>query len=162
MSVVTSLWAITPTRTLAPAKGLGLALIAAALCLAILAGAARISGLISRRGGGFAARASFDMALKGAGFAALHTLSPQLFYAYYRTIIPGLPAQWVIRAPDWPRVTEALLFAPEARLAEHLAALLFWGLLLQAVWLQSGSRRRRVGAAILIAGAPLALRALTA
>ena len=66
------------------------------------------------------------VALKGAGFAALHTLSPQLFYAYYRTIIPGLPAQWVIRAPDWPRVTEALLFAPEARLAEHLAALLFW------------------------------------
>ncbi|MEM7423931.1 MAG: hypothetical protein AAF334_09420 [Pseudomonadota bacterium] len=52
--------------------------------------------------------------LLGLGaFALFLWLSPQIYYAYYRIIIDGLPAQWVIRWP--PDVAEAIdvLFASE-------------------------------------------------
>ena len=132
--------------TLDCGRGAGLALIAAALCLALLWGGARVSGWIRARGGGAFGRAIVDASMKACGFAVLYLLSPQLFYAYYRQIIPGLPNQWVIRWPEAEHVLRALAFAPEARLAEHLAAALFWGVILQALWAQAGSARARVAA----------------
>lgn len=57
--------------------------------------------------------------------------SPQVYYMYYRMIIPDLPLQWVI----WPpaSVAEAarmLVFSGPQNLSAHGQGLLGWGLLI--------------------------------
>lgn len=61
-------------------------------------------------------------------------LSPQVYYIYYRMIIPDLPLQWVI----WPppaglRAVEILLFQYQANLSAHGQALLGWSMIIAAV-----------------------------
>lgn len=62
-------------------------------------------------------------------------LSPQIYYQYYRLIIDGLPAQFVI---GWPRgaahIAELLLFQAEENLSAHGQGLLGWALLVTAGW----------------------------
>lgn len=54
-------------------------------------------------------------------------LTPQVYYEYYRTIIPDLPLQWVIRSPPSAlRVLETLTFRGPQTLAQHGQALLGW------------------------------------
>ena len=91
--------------------------------------------------------------MKAGGFAALYLLSPQVFYAYYRLIIPGLPNQWVIRWPEADHILRGLLFEANGRLAEHVAGALFWGLILQAIWLQTATGRTRGAAAVAVVSA---------
>jgi len=60
-------------------------------------------------------------------------LSPQAYYTYYRAVIPGLPAQWVIGVPPGPeRIARLLAFSARATLSDHGKGLLGWGLLLWA------------------------------
>lgn len=61
-------------------------------------------------------------------------LSPQVYYAYYRIIIEGLPQQWVI---GWPRCGEAfgyLTFTGPGTLSAHGQGLLGWLMILLALF----------------------------
>lgn len=72
-------------------------------------------------------------ALVGAGliFGISFTVSPQIFYAFYRQIIPGLPDQWVIKTwLDWDRLTGAAALAVDGSLSAHLTGLAFWTVLI--------------------------------
>ncbi|MBM2575427.1 hypothetical protein JQC91_03845 [Jannaschia sp. Os4] len=61
-------------------------------------------------------------------------LSPQGFYAYYRAIFDGLPAQWVAGPPPGPlRLVRALTFTEEASLSRLAQGLLGWALLALAL-----------------------------
>ncbi|MAN98225.1 hypothetical protein [uncultured Roseovarius sp.] len=69
-------------------------------------------------------------------------LSPQVYYEYYRLLIPSLPAQWVIWPPRTPAEALALLAlqGPHS-LSAHGQALLGWSLL--AAPFVRVSRKRR-------------------
>lgn len=69
-------------------------------------------------------------------------LSPQVYYEYYRLLIPSLPAQWVIWPPRTPAEALALLSlqGPHS-LSAHGQALLGWSLL--AAPFVRVSRKRR-------------------
>lgn len=69
-------------------------------------------------------------------------VSPQVYYQYYRLIIDGLPAQWVIGAPPGlPRIARLLLFQDTPNLSNHAQGLLGWGLLLLALLRRKAVRR---------------------
>ncbi len=60
-------------------------------------------------------------------YTACYLLSPQLFYAYYRTIIPGLPEQWVLRGgAQLDRLASAISLQAGDSIAAHTAGGLFW------------------------------------
>lgn len=61
-----------------------------------------------------------------AAFLVLYALSPQVFYALYRILIPTLPAQIVIRSPLEPALlAEMLALSPAGSLSAHLAGVSF-------------------------------------
>lgn len=68
-------------------------------------------------------------------------LSPQVYYQYYRLLIPDLPLQWVIKQPAGPqRLLELLTFQWRFNLSAHSQGLLGWCLILWPVlhrWLRS-------------------------
>ena len=73
--------------------------------------------------GGRARRAVFAAIL----FWLFVWLSPQIFYSYYRMIIPGLPVQSVIQYPPTPSHTLRLIsFGGDTSLSAHSQGLLFW------------------------------------
>ena len=73
-------------------------------------------------------------------FWAFVWASPQIYYTYYRMIIPDLPLQWVIWPPAHPaEALKMLFFSGPQNLSAHSQGVLGWALLL-APWL--GSRRR--------------------
>lgn len=61
-------------------------------------------------------------------------LSPQIYYMYYRMIIPDLPLQWVIWPPrDLLKPLEMLLFIHQNTLSAHGQGILGWAVVLTAV-----------------------------
>ena len=57
--------------------------------------------------------------------------SPQVYYAYYRTIIPDLPLQWVIWPPASPvEALRMLVFSGPQNLSAHSQGILGWALLI--------------------------------
>ena len=68
-------------------------------------------------------------------FWAFVWLSPQVYYLYYRFLIPDLPLQWVVKAPPGPwRLVELLTFQWRANLAAHGQGVMGWSLAALAVW----------------------------
>jgi hypothetical protein len=64
-------------------------------------------------------------------FAAFDWLSPQVYYAYYRVIIPDLPLQWVIGLwPDPLASFRLLTFSVAQDLSAHGRGVLGWTMLL--------------------------------
>lgn len=62
-------------------------------------------------------------------------VSPQVYYTYYRMIIPDLPLQWVIWPP--PGLVEALqmlIFQGPQNLSAHSQGLLGWALIAAAIF----------------------------
>lgn len=60
-------------------------------------------------------------------FYAFVWLSPQVYYMYYRIVIPDLPLQWVIKTPFGPqRLFELLTFQWRANLSAHSQGVLGW------------------------------------
>ena len=60
-------------------------------------------------------------------FWAFVWLSPQVYYMYYRLLIPDLPLQWVIKVPFGPfRLFEILTFQWRANLAAHSQGVMGW------------------------------------
>lgn len=147
--------------TLGLAGRAGLALVSLCLIAALPAGAGWVSRRIAARRADWRARAAGDAAFKAAACGALLWASPQAFYLFYRAIIPALPPQWVLRAPDAERALAALAFAPDGRAAAHLAAAVFWGLILQAIRAQTRGGPRLALTALTVA-APVGLTALGA
>lgn len=118
--------------TLAPAQIAGVLVISLVLILAFFwLATALLVPVFSRFGGSPAGRlilVPLALALVWFLFALAHTASPQIYYTYYRAILDGLPAQWVIK--DWID-TEAVMMAArlpaDGSLSIHLTGLVFWG-----------------------------------
>jgi hypothetical protein len=73
-------------------------------------------------------------------FWAFLWLSPQIYYAYFMGIIPGLPAQVVVRAPPGPiELARLLVLQVKPTLAHHGQAALGWLMLVVAAF--AGRRR---------------------
>lgn len=70
-------------------------------------------------------------------------LSPQVYYAYYRMIIPGLPLQWVIHWPDVLEPVALLTFTAGDTLSAHGRGILGWAMLVSASWQRRSSRDQR-------------------
>lgn len=61
-------------------------------------------------------------------------VSPQVYYLYYRMVIPDLPLQWVIWPPPEPtKALRMLVFQWRDNLSAHGQGLLGWGMLV-TIW----------------------------
>ena len=77
-------------------------------------------------------------------FGVFEWLSPQIYYTYYRAIIPDLPLQWVIATwPDPSATLRLLTFSEEASLSAHGRGLLGWAMLLIALIAPPGAYSRQ-------------------
>ncbi len=68
-------------------------------------------------------------------FGLIYALSPQIFYAFYQQVIPGLPDQTVLRLPlaiDQMRAAFAL--DPRGSMASHLAGIGWLGIVPFTLW----------------------------
>lgn len=87
--------------------------------------AAKSRSILRRTGTGSAIRFAGFLADCGLGlaiFGFLYSLSPQIYYTFYRLIIPGLPNQLVIKSVfDWERLHLVAGLDPDHMLARHLA-----------------------------------------
>lgn len=69
-------------------------------------------------------------------FGVSHTVSPQIYYTFYRWIIPGLPDQWVIKTwLDFERLAGAAALAPDGSLSAHLTGVTIWCVAIFVVWI---------------------------
>ena len=81
------------------------------------------------------------LGVAGVLFFAFVWLSPQVYYAYYRMIIDGLPAQLVVKGPPGPLdLLRQLGFVAAATLSDHGKGVLGWVLFAMAAM---GPGRRR-------------------
>ncbi|MEM0948800.1 MAG: hypothetical protein AAGK37_15475 [Pseudomonadota bacterium] len=75
------------------------------------------------------------LALAALAFWLFEWLAPQVFYTYYRVIIPSLPAQWVIGwLPGPAALGELLTFQGQTSLSAHSRGVLGWLLVASALW----------------------------
>ena len=66
-------------------------------------------------------------------------VSPQIYYTYYRMIIPDLPLQWVIWPPAAPLDAAVLMiFQGPQNLSAHSQGLLGWALVVLALIARRG------------------------
>ena len=64
-------------------------------------------------------------------FAFFVWASPQVYYMYYRVLIPDLPLQWVVKLPPEPfKAPQMLIFQYRNNLSAHGQGVLGWGMLL--------------------------------
>lgn len=68
-------------------------------------------------------------------------VSPQIYYTYYRMIIPDLPLQWVIWPPASPvDALRMMVFSGPQNLSAHSPGILGWVLLVAPfIWRQRNS-----------------------
>lgn len=103
------------------------AALATALALIYLRLVDRLARLVLKRVAARALAAPLAVTAAVAIFIVGFALSPQVFYAYYRLVFEGLPAQWVINPGlTLERLRNALVFPSDGALADQAAALLFW------------------------------------
>ncbi len=79
------------------------------------------------------ARFLWGFVLAAALFYLFVYLSPQIYYSYYRVIIGGLPAQWVISPPSLTHMIDLLSFRAGSTLSAHSQGALGWSLLAVAL-----------------------------
>jgi hypothetical protein len=116
--------------TLRPLEQLGVVALAALMMLAAgwlayraACRLARLTRSPSAHAAGLAANLALTLALYALGWM----LAPQIFYAYYQMIIPGLPSQWVIRgAEQVGEFADAVRLLGDGSLASHAAGAFFW------------------------------------
>jgi len=103
--------------TLAPIEQAGVVALSTTMAVLLILGLRR---LLRGRGLGW------RVLLGCAGFWLFVWLSPQIYYTYYRAIIPGLPAQIVTSWPDLLSVWQLLSFTDKATLSDHGKGVLGW------------------------------------
>lgn len=117
---------------------LGVAAISASgvtLLFALLTLKTRIILALKRQATG-TAWAIIDMAAGLALFAVGFSAAPQVFYTFYRMIIPDLPQQWVIKGwVDWDRLSGIARLSSDAALADHTAGITLWSIIPFTLWL---------------------------
>lgn len=102
--------------------------------LAILSGILTIGMVVAARRLSVASALWMRMVLAMAMFVAFNWLSPQIYYTYYRMIIPGLPLQWVIATlPDFTETVTLLVFRAGDNLSAHGRGLLGWAMVVAAI-----------------------------
>lgn len=80
--------------------------------------------------------ALFDCAAGLLIFGVIHTVSPQIFYSFYRLVFTGLPTQWVIDGLfDATRLQIIAGLSVEGSLADHLAGVTLWAIIPFTLWL---------------------------
>lgn len=68
-------------------------------------------------------------------FGFVYSVGPQVFYTFYRIIIPDLPAQWVIdTAFDTTRVLKVARVNADGSMSDHLAGVTLWAILPFTFW----------------------------
>ena len=68
-------------------------------------------------------------------YGFLYSVSPQLFYTFYRFIFPDLPVQIVVSdAFDLARIAKSISLQTGGSLSDHLAGLGFWAILPFTIW----------------------------
>jgi hypothetical protein len=80
--------------------------------------------------------ALFDIAFGMLVFGVIHTVSPQIFYTFYRFIFSELPNQWVIDSVfDTATLQSIAMLAPDGNLASHLAGITLWAIIPFTLWM---------------------------
>ncbi len=154
--------------TLEPAARAGLIVLSGVLILSLWWIAAAKSVLLHRLTAAWGIPAAMvvlaDLLVSLVLLALAVGLSPQLYYAYYRAIIPGLPDQWVVRQWfDWQTMQRAAALPPDASLSEHLTGITFWVVMAMALcWplIQPGFERKHTQPSLLAVGLAAALMCL--
>ena len=78
----------------------------------------------------------FDIAFGWLAFGVLHTISPQLFYSFYRLIFDYLPNQWVIDSIlDVETLSLIAQLSSGGSLSDHLAGVALWAIVPFTLWL---------------------------
>ncbi len=122
--------------TLALGPRIGLILLSGALIYGLFWLSAAKSQFLYRQAGRrwLLLAAACDLLASGLLFLLAAVLSPQLYYSYYRLVIPGLPEQWVIGRNSIDVVVAKLTSArATASLADIAVAASFWGLLVMTL-----------------------------
>lgn len=69
-------------------------------------------------------------------FGLFYVLSPQVFYALYQQLIPGLPDQLVIdSAANWKKFADIIIPRMNAPMSDHLAGVAIGGIVLFTAYL---------------------------
>jgi hypothetical protein len=149
--------------TLTPWPRAGLALLSVTLIIALFWASAAKSAVLYRAGGKLRVPAllmlAADLVASVTLMAGAIWFSPQIYYSYYRLVLPGLPSQWVLSG--WASIETLLSQArmlPDASLADHMVGLTFWSLLVMTCWLfvfTHSQVRQRVSSRMAGAGAAL-------
>lgn len=117
---------------------LGVALIstiALIVFFAILTAKTRLILKLKRQATG-TAWALIDVALGLLLFAVAFSALPQVFYTFYRLIIPGLPQQWIIKGLiDVDRLKVVAQLNETGALADHAAGIALWAMIPFTLWL---------------------------
>ena len=149
--------------TLTPWPRVGLVVLSAALILALFWLSAAKSAALYRAGAKLRVPSlvvlATDLVASAALMAGAVWLSPQIYYTYYRLLLPDLPSQWVLSG--WVAVETLgwqVRLSPDASLADHLVGLTFWSLLVTTCWVFVFAHpqvQRRVSARMAGTGAAL-------
>lgn len=116
--------------TLTPTGQIGLAILSGLLFLLVSAAVWRLTS----------SHSPFTrVAIAFVAFWLFVWLSPQVYYAYYRLIIDGLPRQWVIGWPPFGDAVRYLTFTGYPTLSAHAQGLMGWAMISLALL-----RRRNV------------------
>lgn len=110
--------------------GLGARLGLMALSAALFLGLLWIAALKTRWLAGLSFAPLLDSIARALLALAAIMLSAQLYYAYYRLIIPSLPAQVVIAWPGWDDIADLLSIWQDGPLGQRLRGAVFWAVTL--------------------------------
>jgi hypothetical protein len=76
-----------------------------------------------------------DISITSLLFIFFYGISPQIYYLYYQSIIPGLHNQWVVSSAfQFELAIQRLLMRPISGYSDLIAALTLWTLLFSVVW----------------------------
>jgi len=103
-----------------------------------------------------------DCALGLAVFGFLYSLSPQIYYTFYRVLIPGLPNQIVIQSLfDWERLHLIAGLPADGSLSHHLSGIVLLAIIPFTAWRHAMDKKWGIEGIILMIPAVLALQYTT-
>lgn len=78
----------------------------------------------------------FDLAAGWLVFGVIYSVSPQIFYTFYRMIFDYLPNQWVIdTALDTEKLHMIAQLSASGNMSDHMAGVALWAILPFTAWL---------------------------
>lgn len=84
---------------------------------------------------------------------------PQVFYGFYRILIPSLPQQIVIKpAPDFERLVDIMRLQSDGSLSQHLTGITFYAVILFTAFLHGHNKRLETYSIVLLLMAYIAIQ----